>query len=275
MTRTSPIDPDTDDGGVSDGSEDTNKNGTIDPGEGDPNDPADDSTITDSDGDGLSDDFETQIGSNPNDADSDDDGTPDGKEANPAEDTDGDGKINVLDTDSDNDGILDGTEQGFDCSNPGTDPSKNICVPDADKGMTTTSPLDPDSDRGGVPDGIEDTNHNGTIDPGEGDPNDSADDIRCMTDADCGTSTSGKVCDQTTHVCLPGCRGANGNGCPDGFACSSTTDAAGICSPDSGDILITGGCVCSTTTNSTNDSPVGFGVALAAACAAMIRRRKR
>ena len=41
-TTTSPLDPDTDDGGVSDGDEDTNKNGVVDRGETDPNDGSDD-----------------------------------------------------------------------------------------------------------------------------------------------------------------------------------------------------------------------------------------
>jgi hypothetical protein len=55
----------------------------------------------------------------------------------------------------------------------------NVCVPDADMGATTvTDPLDPDTDHGHVPDGTEDANHNGIIDPGEGDPNDPADDMR-------------------------------------------------------------------------------------------------
>jgi len=274
-TTTSPIDPDTDDGGVSDGSEDTNKNGQIDTGEGDPNDPADDTNIKDSDGDGLSDDFETQIGSDPNDADSDDDGVPDGKEANPAEDSDGDGSINVLDPDSDNDGLFDGTELGFDCSNSATDASKNQCIADADNGMTTTSPLDPDTDDGGVPDGTEDANHNGTIDSGEGNPNDPSDDkvVTCMTDADCGNATSGQVC-SAMNVCVPGCRGTGGNSCPGEQVCSSATNDIGQCAPKTGGILITGGCAC-TTAGGSNDSPVGFGLALAAACAAMVRRRKR
>jgi uncharacterized repeat protein (TIGR01451 family) len=175
-TTTNPLDPDTDDGGVSDGAEDFNLNGRIDEGEGDPNDASDDDDIKDTDGDGLSDDQETTVGSDPNDADSDDDGVPDGQEPNPTDDTDGDGLINVLDPDSDNDGLFDGTEMGFDCDGDDVDASKNTCIPDGDKGATTTSPLDPDTDDGGVSDGIEDANHNGVIDDGEGDPNDPSDD---------------------------------------------------------------------------------------------------
>ncbi len=73
-TKTDPLKKDTDNGGVSDGSEDSNLNGVVDPGETDPNNPADDNANKDSDGDGLSDALEVTLGSNPNDADSDDDG---------------------------------------------------------------------------------------------------------------------------------------------------------------------------------------------------------
>ncbi|WP_050435390.1 DUF11 domain-containing protein [Chondromyces crocatus] len=175
-TTTNPLDPDTDHGGVRDGVEDANKNGRIDAGETDPNNPADDVVIMDSDGDGLPDDVELQLGTDPFDADSDDDGVPDGQEINPGGDADGDGLINALDPDSDNDGLFDGTEMGFDCSGPGTDVSRGHCRPDADQGATTTDPLDPDTDDGGVSDGNEDTNLNGRIDEGETDPNDPSDD---------------------------------------------------------------------------------------------------
>jgi hypothetical protein len=177
-TVTDPLDADTDNGGIPDGQEDANHNGQIDAGEGDPNDPTDDTTVVDSDGDGLTDAEETALGTDPNDADSDDDGISDGQEQLPGADSDGDGKINALDSDSDNDGILDGTEVGTDCSGMDTDP--NVCVPDADNGVTKTDPLDADTDNGGVPDGVEDANHNGQIDAGEGDPNDPTDDTTLL-----------------------------------------------------------------------------------------------
>ncbi|MDI1482146.1 MopE-related protein [Polyangium sp. y55x31] len=179
-TTTSPVDPDTDDGGVNDGDEDTDKDGVVDPNERDPNDPADDNVVPpkDSDNDGLTDDEEADLGTDPNDADSDDDGVPDGQELKPGEDTDGDGKVNALDPDSDNDGLKDGTELGFDCSNPATDAAAENCVPDGDKGATTTDPLDADTDNGGLKDGEEDTNKNGVVDSGESDPLNPADDVR-------------------------------------------------------------------------------------------------
>jgi uncharacterized repeat protein (TIGR01451 family) len=173
-TTTSPLDPDTDNGGVIDGAEDSNLNGVIDAGETDPTEGhgTDDPTApnNDSDGDGLSDNVETTLGTDPKDADSDDDGISDGQEPNLSEDTDGDGLINPLDPDSDNDGLYDGTEVGNDCEGPGTDGSAGHCIPDGDSGATTTSPLDPDTDDGGVSDGSEDVNKNGVVDPGETDP---------------------------------------------------------------------------------------------------------
>ncbi|MDC0747126.1 hypothetical protein [Polyangium mundeleinium] len=171
-TTTWPIVADTDHGGVSDGSEDTDLDGMVDAGETDPTTGHgdDDAMNPDSDGDGLSDGLEGTLGSNPNDADSDDDGVPDGEEANPAGDTDGDGLKNVLDPDSDGDGLKDGTEMGKDCSNAATDPAANNCVPDGDMGATTTSPVDADTDGGGLSDGDEDTDKDGVVDPGETDP---------------------------------------------------------------------------------------------------------
>ncbi|NUO48274.1 MAG: DUF11 domain-containing protein [Polyangiaceae bacterium] len=130
----------------------------------------------DTDGDGLPDDVEIQIGTDPNDADSDDDGASDGEEVDVGTDSDGDGLINGLDPDSDNDGLYDGTELGQDCAGPGTDAAAGHCVEDADP-TTTTDPTNADTDGGSVPDGAEDSNLNGAIDAGETDPNDPADDV--------------------------------------------------------------------------------------------------
>ena len=171
-TKTNPLDADTDKGGVKDGSEDANLNGTVDPGETDPTagHGVDDATVIDTDKDGLSDALEKFLRSDPNDADSDDDGVPDGAEPNFSDDTDGDGLRNVLDADSDNDGLFDGTEMGLPCSNPATNVARGRCRADADNGATKTSPLLRDTDRGGASDGSEDSNLNGALDLGEQDP---------------------------------------------------------------------------------------------------------
>jgi uncharacterized repeat protein (TIGR01451 family) len=136
----------------------------------------------DMDGDGLSDPDEVDIGTDPKDADTDDDGVRDGDEVDIRVDTDGDGKINGLDPDSDGDGLNDGTETGRGCDDPATDRARSNCVPDADMGKTTTSPINADSDMGGIRDGVEDKNHNGAVDLGEGNPNIACDDnamVRC------------------------------------------------------------------------------------------------
>lgn len=237
-TKTSPLLRDTDNGGASDGSEDWNRNGVVDNGEQNPTvgHAADDDQVVDTDNDGLSDALETAIGSNPNDADSDDDGLLDGSEPNPTIDQDGDNLIDILDPDSDGDGLYDGTEAGNDCGEAGTDATKGVCTADADP-TTTTAVLNPDTDHGGVKDGVEDTNHNGKVDTGERDPNNPLDDNgnlgACASDTDCGTSTSGKVCVNTT--CVAGCRGTGGNGCPTGQVCSSKTSDVGTCSGTAAD----------------------------------------
>ncbi|WP_437590194.1 DUF3344 domain-containing protein [Sorangium sp. So ce1000] len=233
-TKTNPLDADTDDGGVPDGQEDINLNGVIDAGETDPNLGEDDGTPVDTDGDGLSDALEDELGTDPNDADSDDDGVIDGQEPNFSDDHDGDGLINALDPDSDDDGLFDGTELGLPCDNAATDAAAGTCIPDADP-TTKTNPLDPDTDDGGVADGVEDANHNGAIDAGETDPNLGEDDQTpppaCRQDSDCGGPTSGMICEQET--CTEGCRGAEGNSCPSGEVCSSTDSTAGTCEPES------------------------------------------
>jgi MYXO-CTERM domain-containing protein len=175
-TTTDPRVADTDSGGVIDGSEDSNLDGKVDPGEGDPNQAGDDASLIDSDGDGLSDALEAFLGSNPKDRDSDDDGVLDGDEENPADDTDGDGLCNVLDVDSDNDALFDGTEVGNTCQDADTNENPGHCRADSNHGVTRTSAVKADTDGGGVIDGAEDFNLNGVVEAGELDPNKESDD---------------------------------------------------------------------------------------------------
>jgi hypothetical protein len=51
----------------------------------------------------------------------------------------------------------------------------------------------------------------------------------CTTDTSCGGPLSGRVCNGTTHVCTPGCRGTGGNQCPGSEVCTSTSGSAGMC----------------------------------------------
>lgn len=235
LTRTSPILADTDGGGLSDGSEDWNLNGSPDVGESNPQASADDALGVDGDGDGLGDLLEATLGLSLTDADSDDDGLLDGEEPNPAEDTDLDGSLNGSDLDSDGDGLFDGLERGKDCSNAATNPAAAACAPDGDMGATKTISLLADSDGGGASDGVEDADKDGVLDATERDPNDPTDDNdeKCLTDADCGGAMSGRVCD-ATFTCIDGCRGTGGNGCPGGLVCSSADASIGTCGMGAG-----------------------------------------
>jgi len=204
---------------------------------------------------------------------------PDGDEPSPGDDTDGDGLINALDPDSDGDGLFDGTELGLDCSDPATDEAAGNCISDADGGDTTTDPLDDDTDDGGVTDGDEDLNHNGVIDGGETDPNDGSDDVpvtQCEDDSDCDT---GEVCDSLNLVCIDGCRGVGGNGCPTGEECTSTDESVGDCVPteepvaEEGYYAEGGGLFCAASPAESGKS-AWLVLGLAAAAAVMRRRRK-
>ncbi|MFO0755399.1 MAG: MopE-related protein [Byssovorax sp.] len=284
-TKTNPLKADTDGGGVIDGSEDSNLDGIVDPGEGDPNSKGDDKKVKDADKDGLSDALEVMLGASPNDADSDDDGLLDGEEPNPADDHDGDGKKNVMDADSDGDGLFDGTEAGKACGDPDTSASAHVCIADADD-ASTTGVLQADTDKGGVKDGVEDENHNGKFEPPyERDPNLASDDAdmppACTgtDDARCGGPQSGKVCDG--EKCVPGCRGKDGNGCPATQECTSTDSSIGTCKEPSGeggaggDGSIGGDTGCSCDLSSTAPDTFGGVLLLLGVAAAGARRRRR
>jgi MYXO-CTERM domain-containing protein len=276
---------DTDGGGVSDGSEDSDLDGAVNGGETDPGygqgDDDDDPANDDADGDGLSDALEATIGTDANDADSDDDGLLDANENNPADDADEDGDANAADEDADGDGLFDGTENGLDCSDPDTDPAADSCIPDGDDGATTTNHLDPDSDGGGKSDGEEDENHNGVIDPGEGDPTNPDDDGWCFDDDDC---NDGQLCDTDTHLCVDGC--LTDDDCPEGQSCDPGDGVTiGECVPDGGTggeggqapgenplLAAQGGCGCSTPGR---QADAFYALLLAGVGLAATRRRRR
>jgi MYXO-CTERM domain-containing protein len=54
--------------------------------------------------------------------------------------------------------------------------------------------------------------------------------VACVEDSDCGADDSGMVCDDG-GMCIDGCRGTGGNGCPDGQECTSQDDSIGMCVP--------------------------------------------
>jgi len=71
-----------------------------------------------------------------------------------------------------------------------------------------------------------DNNCDGTVDEGFNE------NCGCASDSECGGPSSGQVCEP--DVCIPGCRGTNGNGCPDGQMCTSEDDTVGQCVPEEG-----------------------------------------
>ncbi len=154
VTGTDPLDDDSDDDGLLDGTEDSDGDGVIDPGETS-------ATSNDSDGDGLQDGTElgltspqgtdTDLGAfvpdgdpatmtDPANPDSDGDGVTDGDEDRDHDGVRDSGEIDPNDADSDDDGARDGAEPGYDTDTDGDG---------------TINGLDPDSDNDGINDGTE------------------------------------------------------------------------------------------------------------------------
>ncbi|HUU04032.1 MAG TPA: MopE-related protein [Myxococcota bacterium] len=162
--ETDPDDPDSDSDGVWDGIEDANHNGQLDDGETDPLNPDSDSDgirdgLEDKNGNGLVDSGETD----PRSSDSDEDGLPDGTEdANHNGQID-DGETNPAAADTDDDGLSDGVE----------DMNHN-----GQWDVWECDPNNADTDADGLPDGVEDADHDGVRDSDETDP------LRPDTDGD-------------------------------------------------------------------------------------------
>jgi hypothetical protein len=188
-STTLPTEADSDLDGLGDGIEDASHDGTIDPGELDPNNP-------DSDGDQLSDGTE----------DANHDGVANSGEANPRmRDTDGDGiddgtEISTTQTsptraDTDGDTCSDGVEDsnqngstdfgetdpndGSDCGNGNLRDTDSDGIPDVSEDAngdrfwdrdTETNFQSSDTDGDGLGDGLEDRNHDGAVSAGETNP---------------------------------------------------------------------------------------------------------
>ena len=145
----------------------------------------DEPDVLDTDGDGLSDDWELAHGTDPDKADTDGDGLSDKFEV--------DNGTDPTKPDTDGDGLSDKEEVDL-----GTDPTKADTDDDGlgDKEETVygTDPLDPDTDDGGLLDGTEDANHNGVRDPGETNALDPLDDVPANGGAGTPDTSSGCGC---------------------------------------------------------------------------------
>jgi hypothetical protein len=53
--------------------------------------------------------------------------------------------------------------------------------------------------------------------------------VGCLDDSNCGDAKSGIVCEQSSHACVAGCRGSDGNGCSSSLVCTSTSATIGSC----------------------------------------------
>ena len=134
--------------------------------EGNGTQPGTDYEINDSDGDGLSDEYEESIGTDPFNMDTDGDTLPDGAETNTGEYKDvEDTGTSPLTSDTDNDGLEDDDEilcrlytplGGKFCSHPLDSDSDNDGLTDGEEYYTYgTNPIDNDADKDGLVDGLE------------------------------------------------------------------------------------------------------------------------
>jgi MYXO-CTERM domain-containing protein len=111
--------------------------------------------------------------------------------------------------------------------------------------------------------------------------------VTCTKDSDCGAASSGKVCDNT-GMCIDGCRGLNGNGCPDGELCTSSDNSIGMCSggntggggsgtgggSPSGFVASGNGLACAASPRSGENGSIWLLGSVVAALAALRRRRR-
>ncbi|NDB96648.1 MAG: hypothetical protein EBZ78_10925, partial [Verrucomicrobia bacterium] len=114
---------------------------------------------TDTDGDGILDNYELglPLSTKPDDADTDDDGLGDGIEVG--------GVTDPLNPDSDNDGLKDGEEVITYGSNPNIVDTDGDTLLDGAEVALGTNPTNPDTDGDKVPDGVEATNGTSPLNP--------------------------------------------------------------------------------------------------------------
>ncbi len=100
----------------------------------------------------------------------------------------------------------------------------------------------------------------------------------CFEDSNCGGLKSGIVCETVQQVCINGCRGTGGNGCPDELICTSKDTTIGECVPpkpqNNDDPGEDGGCACRAAGDSTGSETQALALTALAALAFGVRRRR-
>jgi hypothetical protein len=178
-TDTNPLDADTDKDGINDGDETRANNNPLDPCDPSADNPACQGNAIDEDGDGYFGNFPAD---NPkHDPDDANPCVPDNTA--PTCDLDGDGLTNEDDTDDDNDGVLDTDDADqfdpdSDSDNDGISDNVETGGDGTYTAGTDTDPLDNDTDDDGILDGVEDSNQDGNQDANETDP------LKADTDGD-------------------------------------------------------------------------------------------
>jgi len=180
FTQTDPTQWDTDQGGLSDGQEDVDRDGAFEPPwETNPRDPEDDH---DADEDGIPDVVELAAKDGiTEDEDSDGDGLLD--EVEGVVDTDEDGWPDFTDSDSDGDGLLDGVEGTDDGDGDGLPNYRDL--DSDDDGWSDTEEGEVDTDRDGKPDRVDtDSDGDGVPDADERDADTDCDGLEDRVDGD-------------------------------------------------------------------------------------------
>ena len=237
-TTTDPLDADTDNDGLTDGTEDANQDGaspntiggtgTDGSGETDPNNP-------DTDGDGLTDGEEVNVlGTDPLDTDTDDGTVDDGTEVANGTEPVSTPSDDVSGQDSDGDGIPDAEEPTVG-TNPLDADTDDDGIPDGEELTAGLDPTNPDTDGDGIQDGTETGVTDPVADPDGAGPLMGTNPFTFMPDADPSTTTDPLDADTDNDGLTDGTEDANQDGASPNTIGGTGTDGSGETDPNNPD----------------------------------------